>query len=175
MSQSDVATATSTPPKPLPSFGQLVADPRLFLALGLGSGLAPKAPGTFGTLAALPLAWLLLTYLPLWGFAVAILLAALVGVYLCGYAGRVMGVSDHGAIVWDEFVGLWIALLWVPMTWPWWLYGFVLFRLFDIWKPWPIGWVDRRVKGGLGVMLDDVLAGLMALAVLQGTLWWWPW
>ncbi|UTA47520.1 phosphatidylglycerophosphatase A [Simiduia sp. 21SJ11W-1] len=175
MSQADVATATSTGPKALPGIGQMLAEPRLLLALGFGSGLAPKAPGTFGTLAALPLAWLLQAYLPTWGVSLVIVAAFALGVYVCDYAGRWLGVSDHGAIVWDEFVGLWIALLWVPMSLGWWLYGFVLFRLFDIAKPWPIGWADRRLKGGLGVMLDDVLAGLMALAVLQLTLWVWPW
>lgn len=174
MSPSGAATATLTPASPLPSAKQLLADPRLLLALGFGSGLAPKAPGTVGTLAALPLAWLMQLYLPMWGYGLAILLAGLAGIYLCGYAGRWLGVSDHGAIVWDEFVGLWIALLWVPAGWVWWLYGFVLFRVFDIWKPWPIGWADRQVKGGLGVMLDDILAGAMALAVLQASWWLWP-
>ena len=98
-----------------------------------------------------------------------LLATALAGIYLCDYAGKFLGVSDHGAIVWDEFVGFWIAMLFAPQGLVWVLYGFLLFRLFDIWKPWPIGWADKKVKGGLGVMLDDVLAGFMALAVIQLT------
>lgn len=150
----------------LPAFGALIKNPRLLLALGFGSGLAPKAPGTFGTLAALPL-FLLLQPLGWPVYAGLLLAATWLGVYLCDYAGKYLGVSDHGAIVWDEFVGLWLTLFMVPAGWLWLLYGFVLFRLFDIAKPWPIGWADRQVKGGLGVMLDDILAGLMALVVLQ--------
>lgn len=152
----------------LPALGALVKNPRLLLALGLGSGLAPKAPGTFGTLAALPL-FLLMQPLGWPAYALLVIAATLLGIYLCDYAGRYLGVSDHGAIVWDEFVGLWIALFMVPAGPLWLLYGFALFRLFDIAKPWPIGWADRRIKGGLGVMLDDILAGLMALAVLQAS------
>ncbi|MDN3637599.1 phosphatidylglycerophosphatase A [Simiduia curdlanivorans] len=157
-----------TAPISLPSFSALIANPRLFLALGFGSGLAPKAPGTAGTLMAVPL-YLLLQQLPLAGYVATLLLAALVGIYLCDYAGKYLGVSDHGAIVWDEFVGYWLAMLFAPKGFIWVLYGFVLFRLFDIWKPWPIGWADKKVKGGFGVMLDDVLAGLMALLVIQLT------
>ncbi|BFM13330.1 phosphatidylglycerophosphatase A [Simiduia litorea] len=158
----------------MPSFATLIANPRLFLALGFGSGLSPKAPGTVGTLMAVPL-FLLLQQLPLGAYLAALLLATVVGIYLCDYAGKYLGVSDHGAIVWDEFVGFWIAMLFAPHGLMWVFYGFVLFRLFDIWKPWPIGWVDKKVKGGFGVMLDDVLAGLMALLVLQLTAICLPW
>lgn len=157
-----------TPSIKLPSFSQLILNPRLFLALGFGSGLAPKAPGTFGTLMAVPL-FLLLQLLPIEAYILVLLATALAGIYLCDYAGKFLGVSDHGAIVWDEFVGFWIAMLFAPQGLVWVLYGFLLFRLFDIWKPWPIGWADKKVKGGLGVMLDDVLAGFMALAVIQLT------
>ncbi|AFU99151.1 phosphatidylglycerophosphatase A [Simiduia agarivorans] len=152
----------------LPGWRALLADPRLFCALGFGSGLAPKAPGTFGTLMALPL-FLILQPLPAWVYAGVVLAAFFLGIYLCGYAGRWLGVSDHGAIVWDEFVGLWIALFLVPQGWAWLVYGFLLFRLFDVLKPWPIDWADKQVKGGLGVMLDDVLAGVMAWFVVQAT------
>jgi phosphatidylglycerophosphatase A len=144
-------------------------DPRRFhhwLAYGFGSGLLPKAPGTWGTLAAIPL-YLLLAPLPLAAYVGITLIALLVGIWACGRTGAELGVHDHSAIVWDEVVGFLIAMTAAPAGWPWLLAGFALFRLFDIWKPWPIGWVDSRVKGGLGVMLDDVLAGLMALAVLQ--------
>ncbi len=145
---------------------QVLRDPVLLLAHGLGSGLVPRAPGTFGTLAAL-LPWILLAQLALPLYLGVVLLAALVGVWLCGEAARKMGRDDPGSIVWDEWVGLWVALAGLPLEWPWILAGFVLFRLFDILKPWPVGWLDRRFHGGLGIMLDDIAAGIMAAACLQ--------
>lgn len=151
---------------PAPSFKALLSDPRLLLAFGFGSGLAKKAPGTWGTLAALPL-YLLLAELPLAYYLGALVASFALGVYLCEYASNYLQVHDHGGIVWDEFVGLWISLLFVPAGWPWLLAGFVLFRIFDIAKPWPIGWVDRRVGGGFGIMIDDVLAGIYACLLLQ--------
>ena len=141
-------------------------NPIHFLAFGLGSGAAPKAPGTFGTLAAIPL-WLLFADLPILSYIAVIVVASLVGIWLCGQTSKDLGVHDHGGIVWDEFVGLWITYIALPEGWVWVLFGFLLFRLFDIWKPWPIGWADRKVNGGLGIMLDDILAGFMALGVLQ--------
>jgi phosphatidylglycerophosphatase A len=141
-------------------------NPIHFLAFGLGSGAAPKAPGTFGTLAAIPL-WLLFSDLPILSYIAVIVVASLVGIWLCGQTSKDLGVHDHGGIVWDEFVGLWITYIALPEGWLWVLFGFLLFRLFDIWKPWPIGWADRKVNGGLGIMLDDILAGCMALGVLQ--------
>ena len=141
-------------------------NPIHFLAFGLGSGAAPKAPGTFGTLAAIPL-WLLFSDLPILSYIAVIVVASLVGIWLCGQTSKDLGVHDHGGIVWDEFVGLWITYIALPEGWLWVLFGFLLFRLFDIWKPWPIGWADRKVNGGLGIMLDDILAGFMALGVLQ--------
>jgi phosphatidylglycerophosphatase A len=145
---------------------EVLRDPVLLLAHGLGSGLIPKAPGTFGTLAAL-LPWLVLAQLPLTFYLGVVLLAALAGIGLCGEAARKMGRDDPGSIVWDEWVGLWVALAGLPLEWPWVLAGFVLFRLFDILKPGPVGWLDRRFHGGLGIMLDDLAAGLMAAACLQ--------
>ena len=141
-------------------------NPIHFLAFGLGSGAAPKAPGTFGTLAAIPL-WLLFADLPILSYIAVIVVTSLVGIWLCGQTSKDLGVHDHGGIVWDEFVGLWITYIALPEGWVWVLFGFLLFRLFDIWKPWPIGWADRKVNGGLGIMLDDILAGFMALGVLQ--------
>ena len=141
-------------------------NPIHFLAFGLGSGAAPKAPGTFGTLAAIPL-WLLFADLPILSYIGVIVVASLVGIWLCGQTSKDLGVHDHGGIVWDEFVGLWITYIALPEGWLWVLFGFLLFRLFDIWKPWPIGWADSKVSGGLGIMLDDILAGFMALGVLQ--------
>lgn len=147
-------------------------DPVHFLAFGFGSGLIRPAPGTWGTLAAVPL-YLLLAPLPWWGYLAAVLLAMWLGVWLCGESARRLGVHDHPGIVWDEFVGLWITLLAAPAGWPWLVLGFVLFRFFDAVKPWPIRWFDRQVHGGLGIMLDDVVAGLFSLAGLQLAAWGW--
>ncbi len=149
----------------------MLRNPRHCLALGFGAGLAPRAPGTFGTLAAIP-PYLLLAQLdwPLYLAAVALGFAA--GVYLCRYTSDALGVHDHGAIVWDEFVGFWLAMTAIPPTWPWILAGFVLFRLFDIVKPWPVRIADKKMQGGLGIMLDDLLAGGYALACLQAARWW---
>lgn len=137
-----------------------------FLAFGFGSGAAPKAPGTFGTLAAVPV-FLLLAQLPLWAYLAVVVISFVVGVYLCSQTSKDMGVHDHGGIVWDEFVGYWITMIALPVSWPWVIAGFVLFRFFDIIKPWPIGWLDKRVHGGFGIMIDDVIAGLFALVILQ--------
>lgn len=138
-----------------------------FLAIGLGSGAAPKAPGTFGTLAAV------LLYIPLSGLTVPlyaglVLAATLLGIYLCDRTARDWKVHDHSAIVWDEFVGFWITMLAVPFTWYWVLAGFALFRLFDIWKPWPIRHLDEQVHGGLGIMIDDIVAGVLSCGCLHG-------
>jgi len=142
-------------------------NPVHFLAFGFGSGAMPKAPGTWGTLAALPFV-LLWQQLPAGGYELVLLLSTLLGIWLCGRTSRDLGVHDHGGIVWDEFVGLWLTLWLAPPGWGWLLAGFLLFRLFDIWKPWPIRLADRHVHGGLGIMLDDILAGIMAWLVLQG-------
>lgn len=141
-------------------------DPIHLLAFGFGSGAMRKAPGTWGTLAAVPL-YLLMAPLSLPLYLGLIALAFFAGIYICEKTSRDLGVHDHGGIVWDEFVGLWISLILLPQGWLWLLAGFALFRLFDILKPWPIGWVDHKVSGGLGIMLDDVLAGLMAFILLQ--------
>lgn len=141
-------------------------NPIHFLAFGLGSGAAPKAPGTFGTLAAIPI-WYLFNDWALIPYLLLMLVTFLLGCWLCGKTSEDLGVHDHGGIVWDEFVGLWITFIALPAGLEWVVFGFVMFRLFDIWKPWPIGWADRRVSGGLGIMLDDLLAGLMALGVVQ--------
>lgn len=141
-------------------------NPVHFLAFGLGSGASPKAPGTVGTLAA-ALIWWLLPSMELAVYLVFVALSCAVGVWICGRTAHDIGVHDHGGIVWDEFAGLWIALILVPSGILWLIAAIVLFRFFDIIKPWPIGWVDRHVGGGTGIMVDDVIAGLMALACLQ--------
>jgi phosphatidylglycerophosphatase A len=144
----------------------LLWNPVHLLSLGFGSGLAPRAPGTMGTLVGV------LFYLPLqslpWPYYLAVLLLLTgAGIGLCGYTARALGVHDHPAIVWDEIVGYLLTMLLAPPGWGWVLFGFVLFRIFDIWKPWPIGLVDKRMKGGLGVMADDLLAGIFSLTIMQ--------
>ncbi|MNM75394.1 Phosphatidylglycerophosphatase A [compost metagenome] len=126
-----------------------------------------KAPGTWGTLVGLMFVPLL-QLLPHWGYGLILLLGSLFGFWLCGKVSRDLGVHDHGGIVWDEIVGIWITLWLAPPGWLWLLAGFVLFRVLDILKPWPISWVDRRVHGGVGIMLDDLLAGAAAWLLLQG-------
>lgn len=137
------------------------------LAFGFGSGLSPKAPGTVGSLAAIPF-YFLLAQLPNWGYLLCLALASIIGVYLCGKTSRDMGVHDHGGIVWDEFVGVWITLFMLPEGWYWLLAGFLLFRLFDILKPFPIGYLDKHIHGGTGIMLDDIIAGIFAWLCLFG-------
>lgn len=141
-------------------------NPLHFIAFGLGSGAFPKAPGTAGTLAA-ALIWWLLPAMSLTAYLIFVLLACVAGIWICGRTARDIGVHDHGGIVWDEFAGLWITLILLPPGVLWLLAAIVLFRFFDIIKPWPIGWLDRHVEGGTGIMADDVIAGGMALACLQ--------
>lgn len=143
-----------------------MTNPVHLLAFGFGSGLAPKAPGTMGTIAAVPF-YLLLQHLPSTYYLLMLLVTAIVGIYLCGKAAEDLKVHDHPGIVWDEFVGYWLTMFMAPAGWMWIIIGFVLFRLFDILKPWPISWLDKKVGGGFGIMVDDVLAGLFALLCLQ--------
>ena len=145
-------------------------NPVHFLALGFGSGLIPFMPGTFGSLAALPLLIPFL-YLPPITLLIAAVLASAIGIYLCGKTADDMQVHDHGSIVWDEVAGILLTFLWVPLSLWTVVAGFLLFRFFDIVKPWPIGPVDKYVSGGLGIMLDDIIAGLMACASLHGLIW----
>ena len=144
----------------------VLTSPVHFLAFGFGSGLSPKAPGTMGTLAAIPL-YLLLMNLPLTGYLLAVLLISAAGIWICGESSRRLGVHDHGGIVWDEFAGFLLTMTAAPQGWAWIVLGFALFRLFDIWKPWPVRVADRQLHGGLGIMLDDILAGIYAWLVLQ--------
>ena len=144
---------------------QVLTDPVLFLALGFGSGLAKKAPGTCGTVAAIPVYLLLVQFnLPL--YLMITLVITLVGIPICGIAADKLGDHDHGGIVWDEIAGYLITMAFVGFSWKAAIWGFILFRLFDIVKPWPIKWVDSKVEGGLGIMLDDVLAGVFAGIIL---------
>lgn len=146
----------------------ILADPAGWIASGFGAGLSPYAPGTLGSLAAL-VPWLALRELPPPFYALAVALAFALGVWASNRVVATLRIEDPGVIVWDEFVGQWMAL--APLLWLrggvlWIIAGFALFRLFDIWKPWPVSWADRAVKGGFGVMLDDALAGAYAAVVL---------
>jgi phosphatidylglycerophosphatase A len=143
-----------------------LSDPIQFLALGFGSGLAPKAPGTFGTIAAIPLLWLCST-ITIMQYALLVCVMAFIGIYICEHAAKAAGVHDHPAIVWDEIVGLFITMFMIPLTWQSILVGFILFRLFDIFKPWPISWLDKHCHGGFGIMIDDIVAGFAALACMH--------
>ena len=146
---------------------RLLRHPVHLLSLGLGSGLAPVAPGTFGTAAALPL-YLLLRPLDPAAYLAVVAVLFFVGIALCGHTARALGVHDHPAIVWDEVVGYLVTMAVAPDGWLWPLIGFALFRLFDIVKPWPVRTADRHVGGGGGIMVDDLLAGIYAAVVLQG-------
>jgi phosphatidylglycerophosphatase A len=150
---------------------KLLRHPYAWIALGFGTGLSPKAPGTIGSLAAVVMWWFLYSNLPL-AFQLATIAAGFaIGVIVSNWMIEKTGVQDPGFIVWDEFIGQWIALLLLPKTVLWYAIGFVLFRLFDIVKRGPVGWADKRFKGGFGVMFDDVIAGLMALILAQAILY----
>jgi len=141
-------------------------DPVHFFAFGFGSGALPKAPGTWGTLAAIPI-YLIISQ---WGwvaYAIMIVIMSVVGIAICGKTAEDLATPDHPGIVWDEIVGYLITMFLAPKGWLWIILGFILFRLFDIFKPFPISWFDQRISGGLGIMADDWLAGLFGWFVLQ--------
>lgn len=140
-------------------------DPVVFIALGLGSGLSPKAPGTAGTLLTVPLVYLLQQQSILI-YAAVTLFVLLTGSWICGYAARKLQVHDHSGIVYDEVAGFLITMMFAPKGWWWMLAGFALFRFFDAVKPWPISWLDKNIGGGFGIMVDDVLAGIISLCCL---------
>ena len=146
--------------------GISLLNPVHFLALGFGSGLIKKAPGTWGTVAAIPVVGLLSVF-PLSVMAVFIVVGTLAGILICRKTADKMGVHDHPAIVWDEIIGYAIAMFALPFSWTYVLAAFVLFRFFDILKPWPIGWVDKRLTGGSGIMMDDVLAGIVSCLLIH--------
>ena len=144
----------------------ILANPIHLLAFGFGAGLSPKAPGTVGTAVAV-LIYLALPSMSPIIYAGLILVSFIFGIWLCGKTAEDLGVHDPGGIVWDEFVGYWITMFMAPSGLFWVLLGFGLFRLLDIFKPWPIKWADKELAGGLGIMLDDVLAGIMAALCMQ--------
>ncbi len=149
---------------------KVLTDPVNFLAFGFGTGLAPVAPGTVGSLPGVLLFWLTMgygSYVQL-GVAAGLIVA---GVWICGESARRIGVHDHGGIVWDEIAGMYVTLMVAPVSVVGWALAFVLFRFMDIVKPWPIRDLDHRIEGGLGIMLDDLVAALYA-AVLLGFYRW---
>ena len=155
-----------------PDLKFLLAHPARMIAFGFGSGLAPKAPGTVGTLLGLPLFWLIAAATPDLPKQIALIIAVfLLGVWACGRTGHALGVADHGGMVWDEIVAFALVLLFTPVGWLWIVLAFALFRLFDILKPWPIRLADARLKNGFGVMFDDLLAAGYAIAVIKGLQW----
>lgn len=141
-------------------------NPIEFLATGFYSGHLPNFPGTWGTVAAIPL-FLILSMLPGWLYFLFVIAAFVIGVYICDETARALNTPDHPSIVWDEFVGFWITMMGAHITVSTIFLGFLLFRLFDIWKPWPVNYFDQNVEGGMGIMLDDVVAGIYALVFLQ--------
>jgi len=148
----------------------VLRDPVHFLAFGFGTGLSPIAPGTFGSLPGVLLFWLTMDYGLYVQLGIAFALA-IAGVWICGESARRIGVHDHGGIVWDEIVGMYVTLLAAPVTVVGWLLAFGLFRLTDIVKPWPIRDLDHRLGGGVGIMLDDLAAALYA-SILLGLYGW---
>ncbi len=152
--------ASKKPPQPD------LTHPIHFLAFGFGTGCSPKAPGTLGTLAAVGL-YVPLSNLPEWGYLLVVFAVVMSGIAICDWSARQLNVHDHPGIVWDEIAGYLITMIAAPDGGLWILLGFALFRLFDILKPWPISYLDRQIGGGLGIMLDDVAAGLAAFGLMQ--------
>ncbi|MGD8593623.1 MAG: phosphatidylglycerophosphatase A [Gammaproteobacteria bacterium] len=145
----------------------IIKNPIHLLAFGFGSGLSPVAPGTFGTLAAIPIYLALVNSVDSVIYLLVVILLSLLGFWLCGKTAKDLGVHDHPGIVWDEIVGFLITMYLVPLSWVWIMVGFALFRAFDILKPWPIRSLDQKVEGGIGIMLDDIVAGIFAWVLLQ--------
>ena len=155
-----------------PNFKWMLSHPAHIIALGFGSGLTPKAPGTIGTLLGFPVFWLMQYVAPNTPDLLALLIASFIlGVWASAVAGRNLGVPDHGAIVWDEVVAFGFVLLFTPVSWLGYGLAFAAFRFFDILKPWPIRQFDARLKNGFGVMFDDLLAALYTIAVIKGVQW----
>lgn len=154
--------------RPTPAF--VFSHPAHFVALGFGSGLAPVAPGTAGTLLAFPLYIALdLVLPPLYLFGVIVVFFGL-GVWACGRTGRALGIPDHSGMNWDEVVAMLLILMFVPARWEWWVFAFGAFRFFDVVKPPPIRHIDRTMKGGLGVMFDDIVAAFYTLLLLAAVM-----
>lgn len=146
-----------------------ITHPAHLLALGFGAGLMKRAPGTWGSVVG-GMLFAPLLLLPLGWYLLVLVATTVLGIYVCDKSARDWGVHDHGSIVWDEIVGMGIALILLPLTWQSVLLAFVAFRVFDIWKPWPVNVLDQKLKGGLGIMADDMAAGVLA-AVAGYAIW----
>jgi len=145
---------------------KMLLNPAHFFALGFGSGLTPKLPGTAGTLVGV-LLFILMPVTSWMTYLVIVVCGFLFGIFCCEYTAKSLNVHDHPSIVWDEIVGYLITMFMVPKDWLWILIGFILFRVFDILKPWPISVIDSHVNGGFGIMFDDVVAAFFSLAIIQ--------
>jgi len=148
----------------------VLRSPVHLFSFGFGAGLSPIAPGTVGTLIAIPIFLILTTFSSLI-YLLFVTILFFMGCWASAQTADALGVHDHSGIVIDEIVGYLITMIFVPVTWYWVLLGFLLFRLFDIWKPWPVSIADQKLKGGLGIMLDDVLAALYSLLSLHTVIW----
>jgi phosphatidylglycerophosphatase A len=149
---------------PIPS--TVWTNPIHFLAFGFGAGTLPFAPGTWGTVIAIPL-YLLVAHTSLLIYSIITLIIIVAGIWICDVAEKASGVRDHSGIVWDEIAGFFVTMLAAPKGIIWIAIGFILFRIFDVWKPQPIRWVDQHVDGGLGIMVDDIIAAVYAWIILQ--------
>ena len=149
-----------------PDWKTILTHPIHLLAFGFGSGLAPKAPGTFGTLVAIPI-YLILEPLNLTTYLGCLIVITLFSFYIAGKSAQLLGIHDHGGIVIDEICGYLLTMALAPKDWQWIVAGFLLFRLFDIFKPWPIKYLDKAISGGVGIVLDDLMAGIYALLSLE--------
>jgi phosphatidylglycerophosphatase A len=141
-------------------------NPLHFVAFGFGVGTIPFAPGTFGTLLAIPF-YLLMRPLSPVHYLILTLVIICASIWICSVATRDIGVQDHQGMCLDEVVGFLVTMFYAPIGWQWILLGFVLFRIFDIWKPWPIRLADNKIHGGFGIIFDDVLAGIFSCACIQ--------
>lgn len=160
----NVLKAQSKPIPPVPK--KVWRDPLYFIAFGFGSGAVPWAPGTFGTLMAIPF-YLVVRPLPLTYYLIFVILFIGFSSWLCDHLSRIIQEHDHPGMCIDEFAGFFVTMINAPHGWSWVILGFILFRLFDIWKPWPIRFVDANIHGGFGMVLDDVIAGAMAMILIQ--------
>jgi len=163
----NIFNSLKTKKKTIPPIPQIVwENPLYFVAFGLGSGTIPVAPGTFGTLMAIPF-YLLLAPLPLIYYLIIVFLFIIISSWISERVSRDIAIHDHPGMCIDEFAGFFVTMIHAPHGLPWILLGFILFRLFDILKPWPISWIDEKVHGGFGMVLDDIVAGLVSCAIIQ--------
>lgn len=158
----NVPDKTSIPPIPR----KVWRHPIYFIGFGFGSGAMPFAPGTFGTLMAIPF-YLLCQSLPLMSYLMVVAILILVSSWICEYLSKQIEINDHPGMCIDELAGFFVTMINAPVGWPWVVLGFLLFRFFDIIKPWPIRLVDRNMHNGFGMVLDDVLAGVFSLSIIQ--------